>query len=305
MMSSEFRFDQGHSPPADSSGLLGPLANFLAAPRTTTWTGKGFNLIWRPNHGQSGTKDFFLQLMDTTEVLTFIDITGTGIANRGLLQNDILLGGLAYTQVIHDAFDNTGQHFEQGQWLHVPTTTIPAEGETVVRQGVIPHGADTGKLQGTAISSTAPQFPAVDITPFARDNPTNKIVFPEQDLSQPSTSRTDLTRVAGLDQAHLDNLALFLSDAIAGQTISSTVVLSVAPPPFGGEPGNIPFLLGDHAADDPNAQVVDVGATFWLEKVQGTDGRETHQLQYSQRVILNFAGLSWPHVTVATLTPQY
>jgi hypothetical protein len=28
------------------------------------------------------------------------------------------------------------------------------------------------------------------------------------------------------------------------------------------------------------------------------------QIQYSQRVILNFAGLGWPHVSVATLVPQ-
>jgi hypothetical protein len=27
------------------------------------------------------------------------------------------------------------------------------------------------------------------------------------------------------------------------------------------------------------------------------------QIQYSQRVILNFVGLSWPHVSVATLVP--
>ena len=29
----------------------------------------------------------------------------------------------------------------------------------------------------------------------------------------------------------------------------------------------------------------------------------TTQIQYSQLVILNFKGLSWPHVSVATLTP--
>ena len=27
------------------------------------------------------------------------------------------------------------------------------------------------------------------------------------------------------------------------------------------------------------------------------------QIQYSQQVLLNFAGLSWPHVSVATLVP--
>lgn len=28
------------------------------------------------------------------------------------------------------------------------------------------------------------------------------------------------------------------------------------------------------------------------------------QIQYSQKVILNFAGLAWPHVSVATLVPS-
>jgi hypothetical protein len=30
---------------------------------------------------------------------------------------------------------------------------------------------------------------------------------------------------------------------------------------------------------------------------------ETKQIQYSQTVLLNFNGLSWPHVSVATLVP--
>jgi hypothetical protein len=42
-----------------------------------------------------------------------------------------------------------------------------------------------------------------------------------------------------------------------------------------------------------------VSATFWLETLQGQSAPA--QLQYSQKVLLNFNGLSWPHVTVATL----
>ena len=34
------------------------------------------------------------------------------------------------------------------------------------------------------------------------------------------------------------------------------------------------------------------------------DGRIKHQLQYTQTVLLNFNGLSWPHVSVATLIKQ-
>lgn len=308
MITTEFGFEhRGGRLAPSAEPLLGSLADFLAGqPHEAIWKGKGFNQIWRPNHGQSGTKDFFLQLMNTTETLRFTDITGSGIANRGLLQTDIFLGGLDYRQVIYDAFDNTGQHFEPGVWLHIPMTTAPTEAGMVVRMGSIPHGADTGKLQGVAISVPAPQFDPIDITPFTNgSDPPNKVGFPEQDLSQVSASRTDLARVAGLDQAHLDNLNLFLSDAIAGQSILSTTVLSVSSPAFGGEPGNIPFLLGDRGRNDPNAQVANVTATFWIERVQGTDGQNFYQLQYTQKVLLNFAGLSWPHVTVATLIAQH
>jgi hypothetical protein len=35
----------------------------------------------------------------------------------------------------------------------------------------------------------------------------------------------------------------------------------------------------------------------------GTIAMSTTQIQYSQEVILNFNGLSWPHVSVASLVP--
>jgi hypothetical protein len=45
-----------------------------------------------------------------------------------------------------------------------------------------------------------------------------------------------------------------------------------------------------------------VTSTFWIETVKGyAGGADFQQLQYTQNVLLNFNGLSWPHVTVATL----
>jgi nucleoid-associated protein YgaU len=38
--------------------------------------------------------------------------------------------------------------------------------------------------------------------------------------------------------------------------------------------------------------------------VRGRSGNELDQLQYTQRVLLNFNGLSWPHVTVATMVSR-
>src|SRR5215831_17783465 len=71
-----------------TTDLLGLLRGFVghhpAQKPQRTWKGAGFNMIWRPNfQNQSGTKDFFLELNFTEETLSFIDITGTGIANRG------------------------------------------------------------------------------------------------------------------------------------------------------------------------------------------------------------------------------
>jgi hypothetical protein len=45
-----------------------------------------------------------------------------------------------------------------------------------------------------------------------------------------------------------------------------------------------------------------VSSTFWIETVKGTFPFPNFlQLQYTQLVLLNFNGLSWPHVTVATM----
>ena len=270
-------------------------------------------MIWRPNHGgQSGPQDFFLELNFTDETLEFTDITGaTGIANRGFLQNDIPLGGIAYLQTIKDSFDGSGQHFEPGVWANVPSTTNPNEPATIVRMGSIPHGT-TINLQGRAFSVPQPQFDVASITPFKIGHPDQLINFSEENLSTVSQSRTPLNRVVGLTQAQLDNPNLFLSTTIAPQTILSTTVLRVTSdtsvpgsiPNSGGGMDNIAFLtgVGVPPAGGPNAIAAFAEATFWIERVRGEYGNpDFNQLQYTQRVLLNFNELSWPHITVATL----
>jgi hypothetical protein len=297
--------------------LLGLLRGFVGSQPANkpqrSWKGPGFNMIWRPNFGnESGPSKHFLQLNMTEETLDFTDITGAGIANRGLLQKDIQLGGVAYIQAINDTFDNTGQHFEPGVWAHVPKTDDPNEPVTVVRMGSIPHGT-TINMQGTAFTAPQPIFSPSSITPFRIGSPddgaTGLVRFPEEDLSTPSASRTELARVASLTQAQLSNPNLFLSQAIAGQTILSTTVLIItsdstppAVPDAGGGTDNIAFLVG--TAGGPNANVPRVTAIFWIERVKDASGYEFDQLQYTQRVLLDFGGLSWPHVTVATLRAQ-
>ncbi len=65
----------------------------------------------------------------------------------------------------------------------------------------------------------------------------------------------------------------------------------------GGGTANTAFLHG--GAEGPNANAASVSFTLWLETVQGQPAES--QLQYTQTVLLNFNGLSWPHVTVGTL----
>jgi hypothetical protein len=271
---------------------LGPLAGLAGK-----WIGRGFNVIWRPNHTPG--QDHFLELNVTSEQLEFDTISGP-IPNRGLLQADINMFGLTYLQQISDANLSAGLHIEPGLWVAVPATTDPKEGPSVVRLASIPHGT-TILAQGTASTlAAAPSIPDVSIKPFTIGSPGTRIDFPEQTLTTASHFRTSGAGLTGITQKMVNNPNSVLRSAIAGQHIHATTTLHVATsdsPVPGGGTANTAFLKG--AAQGPNATSVRVTATFWLETIQGEPG--PRQLQYSQIVLLNFNGLSWPHVTVATL----
>ena len=277
---------------------LGPLAALGGE-----WGGKGFNMIWRPNHTPG--QDRFLELNLTLDSIDFSAISGA-IPNRGLLQPDINMFGLTYLQQISDANLDAGLHIEPGIWAVVPATSDPAEGRSVVRMASIPHGT-TILAQGTETTAAGPPtIPNIKILPFFVGDPagsdsTSAFHFPEQDLATPTAFRSPPAQLVGITQAMVDNPDSVLQAAIAGQTILSTTTLQIstqpAAPMVGGGTANTAFLAG--AADGPNAVSAVVSATFWIETVKGTPN--FLQLQYSQLVLLNFNGLSWPHITVATL----
>ena len=226
-----------------SQDLLGQLRGFIGVNHTRTWSGPGFNMIWRPHNKEApNPKDFFLELDVTKETLSFTDITGPqGIANRGLLQPDIALGGLAYQQEVSDVTRVPPKplHFEPGVWASVPTTTNPAEPQTVVRMGSIPHGT-TINAQGTAFDSPSgqPLFNAASIQPFKIGSPddgvTDIVAFDEaaQPLSMSLPARTILDDVVGLTDAHFQNPTLILSDVVATQQVLSTKVFVVTTVPL-------------------------------------------------------------------------
>jgi len=291
-----------------SANQLGPLS---ALPGT--WKGTGFNQIWRPFHHPQG-QDRFLELNFTTEQLEF-DLVPGPIPNRGLLQGDVNLHGVRYLQQVLDAHAKgpngkpAGLHVEPGLWLHVPALTHPSDPSTVARLGTIPHGTVI-LAQGQAVTTKGgPAIQKVDLTPFKIGQPTQKVPFPEQDLSKPSHFRTDPANLPGLTQAQLDDVNGFLTQGLAGKTVQQTITLTVStsiqqvhPPSSGGGTANIAFL--DGVGGKPNAHAAQMDAIFWIETLAAPGGAHTLQLQYSQRVLLNFNGLTWPHISVATLTRQ-
>src|SRR5271165_2825643 len=156
---------------------LGPLAACVG-----DWVGNGFNTIFRPDNTVTPTPlpnpilpppppppDNILELNLTSESLSFSPSLGS-VPNRGTTpQGDIFLNGVPYLQTINDITihgESVGIHVEPGIWMHVPATTVPPEGETVVRMASIPHGT-TIEAQGNFVSIAGPPvIDPVDITPF-------------------------------------------------------------------------------------------------------------------------------------------
>ena len=349
---------------APAAPNLGPLAEFVG-----DWRGHGFNTIFRPNNPVTPTSlpipqnssDNILELNLTSESLSFSPSLGS-VPNRGAEQGDVFLNGVPYLQTISDVNDPknpVGIHFEPGMWIIVPATTVPGEVSTVARMASIPHGT-TVEAQGTFFTvAGGPRIDPVDMTPFTTVVPPAKptlIKFPSQTADNKETPRLpqDLTSFIAantITQAMLDDPNTVLRNAIAGQNIVSTTVITIstkpATPLFGGGTENIAFLLGDAETQKPNAQALQMTAIFWIETVEHTlnipifkPGQgplmlsaaapklggpvarfvatppteitaprtikfQSKQIQYTQTVMLNFKGLTWPHVSVATLVPAH
>ncbi len=296
MQTSVFR---ASPPPQDVLASLGPLANLPG-----TWVGKGFNVVALPD--KAGGNPFRLKVNATTERITFQTIGGP-IPNRGSQDDDIFFLGLHYLQQVSDRASSAGLHVEPGLWLNLPPA---ADGSPVVsRLATIPHGDSLMSLGTSFVVGGGPQISVEDSTPFTlsaagvRQNDTNPNYL------------APFTRAAvpvGLPTGAVANPNLVLEADITGQNIVNTVVLTVNAAAIGGINGspvvpatanpvggilNIPFVVA-------NANANAFSSTFWIETVQNADGSQFMQLQYTQTVILDFIGLKWPHISVATLVKQ-
>ena len=295
--------DPAAAPVAGAPPSLGPLTAF-----TGTFTGNGFNTIFRPDLGsptklpKPETDDNLLELNLTQETLSFMPALGR-VPNRGEVQPSAMLNGVPYLQVIQDVNDPTnvfGIHFEPGLWMCMPATTDPKVGElTVFRMASIPHGT-TILAQGTfATTSGPPVIPSRDITPFFTGKTGNKQKFASQTASNNSTPRipqdlTSFVAAGTITQAMLDDPNTLLRNRIKSQTITSTTEIDIstdpATPLFGGGTDNIAFLLGDPAGNNPNANAVRMGATFWIETVEFSVDVPIFQLGQPPMIISAQAG---------------
>jgi hypothetical protein len=283
--------DEGAPPPLSATAALGPLAGLAG-----NWSGRGFNAIWRPHRNKS---DHFLELNVTNDQIDLEVINGL-IPNRGSVQGQIFMSGLQYLQQISDANvtvdgNPAGLHLEPGLWISIPALTDPHEPAAVTRMASIPHGT-TILLQGTASTAPGgPSIPDVSLTPFTIGDRSGTVDFAEQHLDQTTPFRTSGVGLTGITQAMLNNPNSVLTGNTAN--VKTTIRMHVSTTPggdfVGGGASNMSFLL-------PNADAAHVEATFWLQTLEGDT--EPKRLQYSQTVLLNFATLSWPHITVATLT---
>lgn len=351
---------------------------------TGTFTGQGFNLIFRPrskkfnefpspvapeSHGFP--PDNVLELNLTRETLSFSQQLGS-VPNRGFAgQDDIFLNGVTYLQLVDDITDpttgkaNTAKaasiHAEPGVWIHVPESTVnPQLGPSLCRMGSIPHGTTINAqcLDQPINTNGKPRIGLRDPQPFLIGSPTGaKFPFDRLDVTKQNTARIpqDLSlfdQEGTITEETLRDVNSILRNHITDQNITQSTTFTVATNPkntdLAGGVANIGFLRGDgvivngvNTFGNPNADAIQMDAQFWIETVKTTvhipamkagqkparlvpnkgplvivqppaEGESEAkdatvvftQIQYSQLVLLNFGGLSWPHVSVATLVPS-
>lgn len=290
------RFGEG---PITTGLNLGPLASLPGS-----WTGSGFNAIWRPDNPQSepfSQIHRYLELNLTNDSFDFRVIPGV-VPNRGLgPQQDLHLYGLHYLQRVSDAdlppFKTAGEalHIEPGLFMNVPESEQHKE-DTIVRLASIPHGVTVlmqGKNPGTVPTAGKPDIPPiypipnlpefdpaspeghgiqpVDIPPVAGDGAEH--VVPENvDIAADGAGSQSNGPFPADFQDFVNDPNSVLRNAIADQNILGFIAIELSTENVDDSIGNIPFLGLPNAAQatDPlnaNAFVYSASATFWIEWV--------------------------------------
>jgi hypothetical protein len=289
-----------------------PLAAFLGA--FGGYNSSGLNVIFRPNSTTTPTNlpkavasNNILQLSVIRESMRFLNAPGLlGVpVNRGSgSQGDITLIPVFYDQYVEDinipqtlasvAAGASVIHQEVGMWMVQPATNDgPAR---VQRLSNIQHGVSLVAEGSYQTITGKPTIPPVSLVPYTTATGA-KLAAPALVAAAQGTARlpqdpATLTKY-GITQAILDDPNKLLRDKIASQTITSTIVLQVDT--ANGGVVNTGFL-------QKNAVCTGMRATFYIETVDMGWFGTGPQIQYFQEVFLEFGGVTYPHVTVATMT---
>jgi len=284
-----------------SAENLGPLADLPGF-----WEGTGFSMIARPDFSGGSPNGFFLELNLLRETIEFTAI-GSPVLNRGSRQDDIAIYGVTYLHRVTDGVNGEALHIEPGLWLTIPETSAPRSGASISRLATIPHGNAicTVGFAEEVVPDGLPAIPPANTVPFPAGSqppaPGTQNPFAEYDLSSDSRFRTAPVP-PGVTQEVINDPNVLLrrslaAQASAGQALAHITRLITSTAQAGGI-DNIPFIV-------TNAETLTLDSVFAIETVRGPVGREFLQLQYSQTALLNFGGLSCPHVTVGTLVKAF
>lgn len=290
---------------------LGPLR---LLPGTWKSEGNGFNMIALPFEAQ--TLDYRLLMNQYDETLNF-SLVDKAVPNRGIIQasevqTDQHVVTLDYEQVIAQviATDNPPStvagpegaaiHHEPGLFLHMVDQTAP-ERLDIGRLATIPHGNAALALGRSAtITDFKPEdIPAVDGLPIGvNPNIGGPYLRPYKFfVDNPFMGKKEASFV-GFKPTEPHTV---LVEEAKKLSIARTTVLDLDTTNATGGIHNIPFV-------ERQADATQMKSVFWIHEL--TDGGLV--LQYLQVVILDFfprpdgSGLliSWPHVSVNTLTKQ-
>lgn len=275
---------------------LGPLRDLVGH-----WQGTGISVIARPDFDPENRDGFFLQLNLIRESIEFTSI-GSPVPNRGSLQEDVMLYGLTYVQRVTDAVTGGALHIEPGLFLRIPATTSPATEESIARLGNVPHG-NAFCTVGRAEEFVPPpgfRIPPAPTVPFKIGDPQPPAGTPNPfaafDLSRDCKYRTS-PLPPQITQQVVDNPSEYNQAMVDGHTITHMTVLPTSTAEAGGV-HNIPFVK-------QNADAVSLQSVFAVQRLLDPMDREFVQLQYIQTALLNFRGMSFPHVTAATLIKAF
>eukprot|EP01084_Bolivina_argentea_P060766 111029_1 len=278
----------------------------------------GLNIISLPAPGLSptatGAKVAFTPLIfPYTETLNFT-LSG-GARNRGGL-NEQFNGVVQYNQIVKDTKGKV-QHVENGMYLFLDNIHVGLnKGSNKIdskddnkddnkavedvpfkpkfaycRSGTVPHGNSLMLFGNELVEiSGPPKFDKVidilnPVDPAGTMGKTGQLGYTER-LTYPGNPLQPITT---------------LQNAIKGQKIINTITLQLSASNQGTIVNNTPFIK-------KFANATEMDFVLWLETVEENDGTYVLQLQYAQRIMLEFGFttdgktiIKWPHITVNTL----